>query len=534
MKRLLLLFVLLNFSNLMLAQGYVETLKVIATDPSLASWYGYDVSIQGDFAVVGAKNTQIESNAMGSVYILKKDSNGIWEEHQKLLAPDRRQFDGFGHSVAISGDYIVVGALGQDYNVSNNNFISAAGAAYIFSRDSNDNWLFQQKIIASDRTEIAYFGYSVDLSEDTIVIGAGRDDYDINGDNFIDEAGAAYFFEKDVNGVWNEVVKVTAPIRNTDDRFGYAVSVLGDYATVGAYNEDEDENETDTVVNAGAVYVFKRDANEDWNFQQKLVPSVRPDNNEYLGWSLDMDGDFIVAGAIAADEPNSSNGSVYIFKRDANDTWDQVDKLIAQDGVQGENFGYDVAIQDDHILVGAYQDYLITNGAQNIHGSIYFYLKDTTVDTWSFQQKILASNWQNPDLNNFGISVDLDGNDAIVGNWKSNEVNPDTNETFNEAGAAFILEFDPNLVILGVDNYNSNLKVQAYPNPVKNTLNLNLGEYHNVVNVTIKNVLGQNIFSKTYTNTSILQLEFNQPKGMYLVEVKTNKGTASIIKVLKQ
>jgi len=516
------------------AQGYLETQKVIASDLGTAYQFGNSVAIQGDVAVIGSGNANFEGNGpLGVVYVFKRDVNNVWVEHQLLVASDRAQFDKFGQSVAINGDYIIVGASGQRFDANGSNFIAQAGAVYIYKNNGNDNWELEQKITASDREFGAWFGYDVAIQDNRIIVGCGRNSYDVDGQNFQHRAGAGYIFERDDQNVWSQVAKVVAPDRATEDRLGYAVSISGDYVSIGAYLEDEDENGNNTISAAGSIYVYKRDTNGVWNFQQKLVSAVRPNNNEYLGWSLDMDDDFILAGAIAADEPNSSTGAVYVFKRDANDIWNQVDKLIAGDGVQGENFGYDVAIQNDRILIGAYQDYTVINNTQNIHGSLYYYLKDATADTWSLQQKVLASNWQNPDINNFGISVDLDGDDALVGNWKSNEVNPDTNETFNEAGSAFLFSFDANLS-LGLERNTITSNIKAYPNPTKNILNLNFKNYLDEIEVTIQNILGQQVLSGSYRNAINIRLDFQElPLGIYLVKITNKNNLTSVLKVVK-
>lgn len=535
MKRLLLLGLLFGFVNTIEAQGYLETQKVTASQLGTAYNFGHAVAIQGDIAVIGSSNANFQGNGpLGVTYIFKKNGNGNWEELQVLVAPDRAQFDKFGQAVAISNDYIVVSASGQRADVSGGNIIAQAGAVYIYKNNGDDTWVLEQKITASDREFGAWFGFDVAIEGNRIVVGCGRNSYDVNGENFQHRAGAAYIFEKDVTNVWNQVAKVVAPDRATEDRFGYAVSINGDYASVGAYNEDEDENGNNTISSAGAVYVYKRENNGNWSFQQKLVPTTRPDNSEWLGWSLDMDSEYIVAGAIAADEPSASSGAVYIFKRDVNDTWNEVDKLTATDGIQGEWFGYDVAIQDDRILVGAYQDYITTNGIPNTHGSVYLYLKDTNSDSWSHQQKVIASNWQDANIHNFGISVAVSNDDLIIGNSISDEIDTNTSNPINEAGSAYMLSFDPDLVVLSNNPIDNTLKFKAYPNPVVNTLHIDFKSSLESVNISIHNSLGQEVYSNLHKNTISIRVPFNFSKGVYWVKVGTAPSKISTLKVLKQ
>ena len=533
MKRLLLLSLLLSVSNLF-AQGYVETQKIIASDSGTPFQFGSDVAIQGDIAVVGSLNANYQNTGpLGVAYIFKKSNSGIWEEQQLLVAPDRAQYDKYGEAVAIDNDYIIVGAKGQRFDAVGAKENSQAVAVYIYKNDGNYNWVLEQKITATDREYNTWFGADVAIDDNRIVVGCIRKSYDANGQNFKQFAGAAYIFEKDVNNVWNQVAKVVAPDRETQDNFGNAVSINGNYASVGAYLEGEDENGNNTISEAGSVYVFKRDTNGSWSFQQKLVPTERPNNSERLGSALDMDGDYIVAGAPYADEPNLSNGAVYIFKRDINDTWSQVDKIIAPDGILGEWFGNDVAIQGNRILVGSSTDYLTTNNIQNKHGSLYYYVKDATTDTWVYQNKTLASNWQDTEAHNFGCSVDLDGDNAIVGDWISDEQDPITSDVYSEAGAAFLLEFDPTLPVLSANGIDD-ISVNVYPNPVQDYININFKEHYEEVKITIYDMLGKLVLSKKYNSSSDLSLPFHVEKGLYMVKIQSKNNEESTLKIVKQ
>ncbi|MCB7129976.1 MAG: FG-GAP repeat protein, partial [Candidatus Brocadiales bacterium] len=154
-------------------------------------------------------------------------------------APDARAYDYFGYSVALSGDYALVGAPWEDAGGS------GAGAAYIFYRTGINSWDSGTKLLAPDTQAGDYFGYSVAISGDYALVGAEEED--AGGGN----AGAAYIFYRTGINSWDGGTKIVAPDAQADNLFGRSVAISGDYAVVGAPWEDAGGGE------AGAAYVFK-------------------------------------------------------------------------------------------------------------------------------------------------------------------------------------------------------------------------------------------------------------------------------------
>jgi len=172
-------------------------------------------------------------------------------------------YDYFGCSVAMSGNIAVAGAYGEDYDVNNQNEIETAGAAYILYKDQGgiNNWGIVKKLTANEREKNDYFGWSVAISGNYIVVGAYKeDDNAVNSDSVAD-AGSAYVFYKDQGGTdqWGLVKKIVASDRQTEDWFGYSVSISGDYVVVGALQEDEDRTGGNTLSSSGSAYVFYKD-----------------------------------------------------------------------------------------------------------------------------------------------------------------------------------------------------------------------------------------------------------------------------------
>jgi hypothetical protein len=255
------------------------------------------VAISGDRAIVGARADTINGDREGSAYIFERDAQGVWTEIDKLTASDGADLDFFGESVAINGDKVVVGAPGEP---SNNEGGRTSGAAYIFEQDAQGVWTEVQKLTPSDADLDDKFGFSVGISGTTVVISSVLDDE--NGE----EAGAAYIFERDAQGVWTEVKKLLASDGSVEDRFGRSVGISGDTAVVGApiYRLNGV---------SGAVYMFERNAGgmDNWGEIDRLTASDG-DASDQMGESVAISGNTIIAGA-AFDKPA---GSAYVFVKE--------------------------------------------------------------------------------------------------------------------------------------------------------------------------------------------------------------------------
>ena len=252
----------------------------------------------------------------------------------KIVATDRQASDYFGYSVAISGNYAIVGAYYEDHDANEQNYKSDAGSAYIFELDTSGNWGQAQKIVALDRQKSDYFGYSVAISGNYAIVGAYNEGHDASGTStstdtdtdFKSSAGSAYIFERNTNGNWSQVQKIVASDRQIDDYFGYSVAISGNYAIVGAYGEDHNANEQIYKSKAGSAYIFEN-TNGNWSQKQKIVASDRQSGDRF-GYSVAISGNDVVVGAYREAHNTSGTstsgtsehgyivnaGSAYIFK----------------------------------------------------------------------------------------------------------------------------------------------------------------------------------------------------------------------------
>jgi len=427
-----------------------EQEKLLASDGVSNAGFGHSVSVSGDYAIVGAYGDDDNGTYSGSAYIFKWDGTS-WIEQQKLLASDGAAHDHFGHSVFVSGDYAIVGAVFDDDDDNGTN----SGSVYIFKRDGTV-WSEQVKLIASDGADGDFFGYSISICGDYAIVGACLDDD--NGTY----SGSAYIFKKsDTSGDpnWYEEAKLTASDGAADDRFGRGVSVSGDYAIVGAYWNDDNGSKS------GSAYIFKKSdtpGDPNWYEQDKLTASDAAAGDEF-GIGVSVSGDYAIVGAVFNDDNGAESGSAYIFKRDGM-VWSEQVKLIASDGEDNDNFGYSVSVSGDYAIVGAYGDDSRT-------GSAYIFKCDGTV--WGEQVKLIASDDAAYDL--FGTSVSISGYYAIVGAYGNDDKG-------SSSGSAYVFDnICPELPCSGrIVAWGTDIEGQASPPAGNDFVAIAAGFYHGI------------------------------------------------------
>ena len=461
MKQLRILLIgfilIMTYSCSLFAQDWNQKLKALAYDRAGSDHFGRSVAISNDYAVIGAYMEDHDANGenrvweTGSVYVYKKD-NGNWSFHQKIVHNDREQNDMFGSSVAIQNDLIAVGAEGKYEDLGNGNELYMAGAVYIFKNNSGV-WEQAQKLTASDREGDSYFGSSISISDDYLIVGSERKD--IEGK---DKAGAAYIF-KNTEGSWLEIQKLTAPDPESNNQFGGTVSISGDDAFVGSYSDYEDINKNNFLSAAGAVYIYHNNG-VIWELTQKITHSDRKEN-DFFGCSVDIFNEYAVIGAIYQDFDEFGNdslhsaGAAYIFKN-IGGTWSEIQKIVASDRKENDNFGSKLAIYDNNILVGV--PFESENGAT--------YVFKNTEGNWSQVQKLVASDGAGSD--NFGGAVAIYNSYCIVGAYGKSYNNS------NGVGAAYFFRDDSDLTSIEENSIPSqSILLQNAPNPFSASTTIN-------------------------------------------------------------
>jgi virulence-associated protein VapD/uncharacterized membrane protein len=367
-----------------------ENNQLIASDGSEGDLFGSSVCISGDYAIIGASQDRIGSNSnQGSAYIFVRNGNN-WIQQAKLTASDGAADDLFGRSVSISGDYAIVGALGDDIGANN-----SQGSAYLFVRSGN-NWTQQVKLTASDGAAGDNFGVSVSISGNYAIIGAMYDNIGANN-----QQGSAYIFVRNGSN-WTTQAKLTDLDGLANDFFGCSVHISGDDVIIGARLAD-----MGGIANRGAAYIYARNGIL-WIRQAKLIAADGTSNDNF-GVSVSINGNYAIIGA-DQDYDVASNfyrGSAYIFVRSGS-TWAQQAKLTPKDGNSEDQFGIAVSISGDYAIVGAR---LAETNSYEYQGSSYIFVRNGT--SWLQQAKLTASDAEANDQ--FGASVSISGDHVIVG-----------------------------------------------------------------------------------------------------------------------
>ena len=408
-----------------------QTKLTAGSDGAANEEFGASVAVDdaavvvGGTAVVGAPkhNVGSKSNA-GAAYVFT-EVDGVWSGPIELTAgSDGAENDWFGYSVAVEGNVAVIGAYQHDTNDN-----ADAGAAYVFIRDPLTGvWSEPVKLIADDGAENDWFGYSVAVDGETIVVGARWH----NG-----KAGAAYVFTKPFTG-WadmTQTAKLTASDGGAFNYFGHSVAVHGETIVIGApgYN-----------ANTGVAYVFTRNSmtrvwgndpepGETHRVETAKLTAFNGHAGDGFGNSVAVDGETIVVGAQQGD---GERGSAYVFTEPTADGgWadnTETAKLAASDRELGDHFGNSVAVRGRSIVVGAYTANINECdecGEDLRSGAAYLFTKpaggvwanDPNEDYRTESDKLILPTDEKERGDEFGNSVALDGQSIVVGAPEGND-----------------------------------------------------------------------------------------------------------------
>jgi hypothetical protein len=330
------------------ADGWEEEAKLSASEESFLT-FGMTVDAWSDgsedVVVVGASGNGFMPETAGA-YIFRRTGGGSWIEEVRFTnGPDVHE--AFGSAVAVHGDYAVVGAFGAE------DVGEASGAAYIFRRTSEGTWIEEARILASDASTPAGFGrvVAVFVSSDSIpfvIAGAPSDS---------DQRGAAYTFRRSTDGTWVEEAKLVAPDSDTGDLFGRSVAITetpdGQILALAGVLGDRDDG-----IQTGAGYVFRRDGNGSWVFEEKLT-AADGQSGQRLGWSVAFAAAPEVGGTVAVLGANGAYnfaGTVRLFRRTAGEAgpmWTEEAELWANDRAPNDQLGYSVGASGRYAVAGA-------------------------------------------------------------------------------------------------------------------------------------------------------------------------------------
>lgn len=332
---------------------WIEQIKLTKSSGKEWDLFGHSVSISGEYAIVGVPGDDLRLHIdNGSAFIYMRDGEN-WTEQAKLIASDSPSGAQFGYSVAIDGNYAIIGAA-HDGN--------SKGSAYIFERNDT-NWIQRAKLTGSSGLKSGHFGYSVAIDGDYAVVG--EPDYTTNGTGF------AYIFMRK-GTKWSQQTKLVASNGEEFDLFGGSVSIDGHNAVVGAPGHSPKDPFSHR---AGVGYVFQR-AGARWP-QQAILRGIEPGldiPNYAVGTSVSISGSSVILGAPASYGPDvpedKRTGAAYLYSGTGS-KWTGVQKLAPRDGIDEDWFGGAVAIDGDCTIIGAH----LSDPLGIESGSVYIYGK---------------------------------------------------------------------------------------------------------------------------------------------------------------
>ena len=325
-----------------------------ADDAAIGAQFGHAVAVDKNTILVGAHGMDDAGIDSGAAYLFAKTSD-VWNQQAKITGQGTG--DLFGYSLAIDGDMVVVGAHGANQE---------AGAAFVFVRD-NATWRQQAKLEANDSTPGDAFGYSVAIHQQTVIVGAPKND--IVGTN----AGAAYVFVKQ-GDQWVQQAKLIAADAAIGDQFGIAVATEKDTAIIGAWLDDIAEPEIGAALDAGSAYAFVRQKGN-WSQQTKFIAD-EPGVEAHFGLSVALNDLAVVVGApdhsLIEDKdepPIPSTGSVYSFAR-VGEFWSPAILATISEGEKPyDRFGGTLGISGEKIIIGIHGD----DDAGNDAGAVFIF-----------------------------------------------------------------------------------------------------------------------------------------------------------------
>jgi hypothetical protein len=410
---------------------------------------------------IGGDGTNDSALEAGAVYVYRQDpATGNWTQQAYVKPLNTNPYDYFGWRVALSanGDTLAVSAIREDSKATGvggngiDNSAPDAGAVYIFGFDAINGWAQKAYVKPSNTDKGDNFGTSLALSDEgnTLAVGASGEDGNSVGiggdeaDNSALGAGAVYLFQRDVMDTWTQQAYIKASNTGAGDDFGQSLAMAanGDTLAIGAAWEDSnatgiDGNQVDdSAADAGAVYVYTRDALATWTQEAYVKPS-NSGMEDFFGdrVALSADGATLAVGARGedsnamgmdgdqADGSAQDAGAVYVFRRDPNG-WMQQAYVKSSNTSAGDSFGSSVVLSadGDMLFIGAVMedadgigvDGDQTNDSATDAGAAYVYQWDPS-SGWRQRSYIKASNAGVDDRFGESMALSPDGGTMVVG-----------------------------------------------------------------------------------------------------------------------
>lgn len=490
------------------AQDWARIAKQYGSDGATLDEYGVSVAIDGDYAIVGSNKKGPSGQSAGTAYILFRDKNGpnAWGQIAVLTDPGGMPGDNFGASVAISGGVAAVGSPFDDTAIGNEGSVSI----FYQSPTNPSQWTYHTKvtIVGPDGGDL--MGTSVALSGDQLIAGAIGDD--ASGAN----AGAAYVFSRNQGGAdtWGQVAKLLATTGNANDNLGISVDIDDKYAIVGANGVDGFQQEV------GAAYIFGKNqfGTNTWGQVAKLQAASQ-NMNDNFGASVAISGPWALVGADRHDRKATDAGAVFAFYKNnngINDSWGQRNIIIDLNGKTGDRFGCAVGIDGEYAVVGSKGD---DDQFGDDSGTGFVYLQQD--NGWILMGNLEDGGGKAGDA--LGSSAAISGRNVILGAPLDDNPGSNMGSALVYGGLCndLVNPDDRNVVVTG-----SEATLRCFPVPFSSVLNIEVkGITSADAQVVVINTLGQTV-AQLYNGAIDGEMAFQwRPyqvaAGVYFLRVST-------------
>lgn len=325
-------------------QAPCEQTTLFAPDAAPGAEFGAAVALDGPFVLAGAPRDDTHGFYAGAAYIFRFNGRQ-WVFHQRLSPPTLGPGDLFGYAVALNGDKAAVAAVGKN---------GSAGTVYVYHLNGT-LWELEQTLVSSQPQSDFYFGLSLALQNNVLVVGEPSVAYPP------DVTGFAHVFRH--NGVaWNHEKRLVPADGGPDKQFGFSVAIDGNAIAVGA----RWDNQKDML--AGAAYLFRKNGAQ-WSQEKKLM-AADGGANDQLGSAVCLQGDTLYCGA---PQYWNDGGAAYVFQRNGGN-WSQTQKLMPANTHSNDRFGAALAVAGNRLLIGSSEAYTGT-------GLTYIFVKNGTLWT---------------------------------------------------------------------------------------------------------------------------------------------------------
>lgn len=411
--------------------------------------FASSVAISGNYAIVGASREDeagFTGSSSGKAYIFDVATGSLVHTLDNPNAYGTSDSDQFGQSVAISGNYAIVGTWREDDAGGVN-----VGKAYIFDVTTGALLHTLDNPNAYGTSDSDSFGRSLAISGNYAIVGAPYED-DSGGSN----SGKAYIFDVTTGTLLHTLDNPNAYGTSANDNFGDSVAISGNYAIVGAYGEDDAGG-----TSSGKAYIFNVTTGA-------LVHTLDNPNAygtsfiDFFGGEVAIDGNYAIVSAAPEDDAGGdASGKVYIFDVTTGSLLHTLDNPNAYGTSADDWFGQSVAISGNYVIVGTYRE---DDAGGLTSGKVYIF--DVTTGT-------LLHTLDNPNAygtsagDSFGRSVAISGNRAIVGAYFEADAGG------SGSGKAYIFQLtDPTTVITPTDVNITGTVIQTGDTTISNDLNV--------------------------------------------------------------